>query len=266
MFRSTPVVKNIITLNIGVFILQYLTNGTLYDVSNWLSIHHYQADYFYPWQYFTYMFTHSGEMHLFLNMLPIIIFGPYLEKVFGQKKFLLFYLFMGLFSGIATNILHTYQVNHMLKTAHLVKANLNGESINDFVKIVNPAFFADHPEIYSLFMHYISQPKSLEHTNLGIELVDTITTSVLKKPLIGASGAIFALLIAAALYLPNKQLPLIPIPFKWLVLIFVIIEFRNVDQASFSNYITHFIHLSGMFFALLFYMISKRKGFNTSQT
>jgi len=266
MFGSAPVVKNIIILNIGVFILQHLTNGSSYDVSNLLSLHDYRAEYFYPWQYLTYMFTHVSKTHFFFNMIPLIILGPSLEKLLGQKKFLLFYLLVGLGAGVATNILHSYQINQVLQSAELIKSNLNAEGIHEFVKITNPTFFANNLDFYELFKRYISQPHNAQLIEEAHGLIDEVINSIINKPLLGSSGAVYGILVAAALYLPNKQLPVIPIKFKWLVLFYLIMEFRNAEKLILSGSFSHFIHLSGMLFALLFYIIWKRKGFNTSQT
>lgn len=265
MLRSSPVVKNIIGLNIGIFLLQYLTNGTFYDVTRWLSLYDYRATYWGPWQYITHMFVHSGWQHLFFNMLPIFILGPYLEKVMGQRRFLTFYLSIGFFAGLATNLLHSYEINHIIESATTVKNNLNGENVFQFVKTVRPNFFNINPNAHETFLNYIDTPYDLELAQYVTKIIDEIANSVTNMPMMGASGAVFGVLMAAALYFPNMPLILFPIPIpiklKWLVMFYAFTEFYAGVKPIPGDNVAHFAHLSGMLFALIYYLIWKRKGF-----
>jgi membrane associated rhomboid family serine protease len=269
MFGSTPVVKNIVSLNIGIFILQYLTNGTAYDATRWLSLYDYRADYFYPWQYISHMFVHSGFTHIFFNMLPVVILGPYLEKLLGQKRFLIFYLSVGALAGLATNLLHTYEINQIVNAASGVKGNLNGENVFNFIKTVNPNYFAHHEEAYQTFMQYINSQDNINLIKSVISIVDDAVHDITNMPMMGASGAVFGVLMGAALYFPNMNLILFPIPIpiklKWLVLFYAITEFWAGVKPIPGDNVAHFAHLSGMLFALMFYIIWKRKGLNTQR-
>lgn len=94
MFNTlTPVVKNLIILNVGLFLLQVLTGSW---VTEMLSLHDPRVSDFRPFQVFTHMFLHGGLLHLFFNMLWLVFMGPMIERMFGDKKFLFFYIFTGL--------------------------------------------------------------------------------------------------------------------------------------------------------------------------
>jgi membrane associated rhomboid family serine protease len=109
MFRISPVVKNLILINIAVFIGMIAAPkldfgychfpGTLDYISGYLSMWNVRTDCFKPYQLFTYMFVHSGLGHIFFNMLMLAFFGPILEEYLGQGKFLLLYMICGIGAG-----------------------------------------------------------------------------------------------------------------------------------------------------------------------
>ena len=97
MVRLTAVVRNLIFVNVIVFILQKILPG-LGDLLPLYSVH--RTEYFKPYQLFTYMFCHADFFHIFFNMLMLSFFGPILEEFWGQKRFLLFYIIAGIGAGI----------------------------------------------------------------------------------------------------------------------------------------------------------------------
>jgi membrane associated rhomboid family serine protease len=98
--RTAPVVFNLIIINVLVFIAQQVfdtPNG--FSLSDKLAIHGYRSDFFEPYQLVTNMFAHGGVGHIFFNMFNLYIFGTWLERVWGPKRFLIFYLVCGLVAG-----------------------------------------------------------------------------------------------------------------------------------------------------------------------
>jgi membrane associated rhomboid family serine protease len=96
MLRLSPVVKNLIIINVIVFVFQSILPG----VTELLSLFNVSTPYFRPYQLFTYMFCHGGFMHIFFNMLMLVFFGPILEEFWGAKKFIIFYTVCGVGAGI----------------------------------------------------------------------------------------------------------------------------------------------------------------------
>jgi membrane associated rhomboid family serine protease len=96
MLRLSPVVRNLIFINVIVFILQNILPG----VTQWLPLYNLDTQLFRPFQLFTYMFCHGDFFHIFFNMLLLTFFGPILEEFWGQKKFLIFYTIAGIGAGI----------------------------------------------------------------------------------------------------------------------------------------------------------------------
>jgi membrane associated rhomboid family serine protease len=100
--RQSPVVFNLIMINIVVYLTQMVFDkGREQIVSGKLAIHHYSSDYFEPYQIVTNMFAHGSIPHLVFNMFALYTFGVWLERVWGPKRFLIFYLTCGIVAGLA---------------------------------------------------------------------------------------------------------------------------------------------------------------------
>jgi membrane associated rhomboid family serine protease len=98
--RTTPVVLNLIIINALVFAAQLFLDDSLH-VTEYLALYPYNSGFFKPYQLVTHMFTHGGFMHILFNMYALWMFGAVLERVWGPKKFLIFYLVCGLAAGVA---------------------------------------------------------------------------------------------------------------------------------------------------------------------
>ncbi|HEY9489802.1 MAG TPA: rhomboid family intramembrane serine protease [Chryseosolibacter sp.] len=96
MFRLTPIVRNLIIINVVIFIIQTV----IPPVTEWLALFNVRSAYFKPYQLFTYMFCHANFFHIFFNMLLLAFFGPILEDFWDQKQFLLFYIVSGIGAAV----------------------------------------------------------------------------------------------------------------------------------------------------------------------
>ncbi len=99
--RTTPVVFNLLIINVLVFLLQMFINSPEFSVSRFVALYPYNSPAFAPYQLVTHMFAHAGWSHIIFNMLGLWMFGTMLERIWGPKKFLFFYLACGLAAGIA---------------------------------------------------------------------------------------------------------------------------------------------------------------------
>ena len=101
--RTTPIVLNLIIINALVFLAQSVFGGMekLNRVNDLFALHHYKSTEFRPYQLGTHMFMHGGIFHLLFNMLALWMFGTMIEKVWGPKRFLIFYLVCGLGAALA---------------------------------------------------------------------------------------------------------------------------------------------------------------------
>jgi membrane associated rhomboid family serine protease len=95
MVNLTPAVRNLIIINVVVFILQNMA-----PITGWLALYNIHTEGFRPYQLFTYMFCHADFFHIFFNMLMLVFFGPILEEFWGQTRFVMFYTICGVGAGI----------------------------------------------------------------------------------------------------------------------------------------------------------------------
>ncbi len=119
--RTTPVVLNLIIINALVYFTQVAFGGNdpYADVNSLFGLHHYKSEVFRPYQLVTHMFMHGGIFHLLFNMLGLWMFGTNVERVWGPKKFLIFYLICGLGAALAQMGSYTFdfwQLDHLQLT------------------------------------------------------------------------------------------------------------------------------------------------------
>ena len=100
MQKTTPIVLNLIIINALVFVAQMILDKTS-ELTGYIALYSYQSELFRPYQLVTHMFAHAGFMHILFNMYALWMFGSVLERVWGAKKFLIFYLVCGLAAGVA---------------------------------------------------------------------------------------------------------------------------------------------------------------------
>jgi len=226
-FGMPPVVKNLIFINI-IMLLAYYTVGSVFDIdlNRMLGLYFPKSEQFKPIQIITHMFMHSGILHLFFNMFALYMFGTVLEQVWGPKRFLIFYFVCGLGAALTHESVIAFQYSHL---AHSLS-----------------------PENLQLVLNegtaYFNQGKVF--TDPGMENLQIL----LNTPTVGASGAIFGVLLAFGVLFPNTQLmfifPPIPIKAKYFVMIYGGIElFMAITQPG-AN-IAHAAHLGGMLFGYL---------------
>ena len=188
-----PAVKNLLIINIIVFLGTELIGDPMYQLFALFPI---GSRFFRWWQFITHMFMHGNFMHIFFNMWSLFVFGPLLERLWGSKKFLIFYFVCGLGAALCHELVQ------------------------------------------------LTQPLS-------------------NIPTVGASGAIYGLLLGFGMLYPNYVLTLVFPPVslkaKWFVIIFAGIELLTGILGT-NDGVAHFAHLGGMLFGLILILIWKKKG------
>lgn len=122
--RTTPVVLNLIIINVLVYFAQKAFGGSapLNSVNDLFALHHYKSEVFRPYQVVTHMFMHGGFFHLLFNMLALWMFGTMVERVWGPKRFLIFYLICGLVAALTQMTSYAFdywQIDQMLLSAEM---------------------------------------------------------------------------------------------------------------------------------------------------
>ena len=226
-FSLPPVVKNIILINVLMLLVDFAAKSVFgIDLTMVLGLYFPKSEQFMPVQIVTHMFMHGGFWHIFFNMYALYIFGQVLENVWGPKRFFIYYIICGLGAALTHETVIAYQY------AHLVQS-LDPDSLqtvlNEGTALFRQSQLFTDPDMQKLQL-------------------------LLNTPTVGASGAVFGILLAFGVLFPNTQLmlllPPIPIKAKYFVLIYGGIElFMAVTQPG-SN-IAHAAHLGGMLFGYL---------------
>jgi membrane associated rhomboid family serine protease len=233
-FGMPPVVKNLIFINI-LMLLAYYAVGSVFDINlnRTLGLYFPLSEQFKPIQIVTHMFLHGGIFHLFFNMYALYMFGQVLEQVWGPKRFLIYYFVCGLGAAFIHESVIAFQYYHFLQT--ITPENLQ-LVINEGTAYFNQGKVFTDPNMESLQI-------------------------LLNTPTVGASGAIFGVLLAFGVLFPNTQLmliiPPIPIKAKYIVMIFGGIELYLAITQPGAN-IAHAAHLGGMLFGYILIRIWRK--------
>jgi membrane associated rhomboid family serine protease len=180
------------------------------DLTQLLGLHFFLASEFQIYQFFTYMFLHGGFTHIFFNMFALWMFGSVIERVWGPKKFIFYYIVCGIGAGITQELVQyaTYTI----------------EGISAY--------------------QYVNAGGVQMTTDAYINLWTTI----------GASGAVYGILLAFGMIFPNERLFIIPFPFpikaKWLIVGYIAIELFSAMTGP-GDGVAHMAHLGGMLFGFL---------------
>ena len=223
-----PVIKNLLIINVLVFLADQVISMRLgIDIGNWLALHNFKSTFFGPIQLVTYMFMHGNVTHIFFNMFALVMFGRVLEQVWGGKRFLIFYLVTGIGAALC-------QMCVMAIDTHMLMSSLSPETVDAVMK-----------NGYDI----LTQGKNYADPTLGR------LNLVLNTPTVGASGAVFGVLLAFGMMFPNVKLmlifPPIPIKAKWFVLGYGLIELMAIIVPAANDNVAHFAHLGGMLFGFL---------------
>ncbi len=249
--RVTPIVRNLLIINVALYFISSFMNLNL---TEYLSLRNIHSEYFMPIQFFTYMFLHGSTWHLLSNMFGLFIFGPLLEQFWGPKRFLIFYLVTGIGAGVLYSGINYFETNSLANTIEHYESQ---PSPAEFKYILEKKVGIKIGQLNEAnqFYYYVDQPEDDASINWSIQILHAALIREINTPMIGASGAIFGILLAFGMLFPNTTLmllfPPIPIKAKYFVAIYGIFElFSGIQKAPGDN-VAHFAHLSGMLVAFI---------------
>ena len=248
-----PVVKNLIIINILFFIATFVLSNIDIDLVAYFGMHYPGSPKFMLHQIVTYMFMHGGIAHIFFNMFALFMFGRVLESVWGPKRFLIYYFV----TGIGAIAIHTF-VNYIEISSiqNAITTFQNTPSPDVLEKFVNKNLPNASPYVRDFIMAWYNDPANQVYAGEGLNIMQRILELKVNIPTVGASGAVFGILLAFGMLFPNTQLmllfPPIPIRAKYFVIGYGLLELYLGFSHSGGN-IAHFAHLGGMLFG--FFMI-----------
>jgi len=235
--NMAPVVKNLLIINLICFLPNLLPNGRIAELEAFYGgAHYFASPVFKLWQPITYMFLHGGFAHIFFNMFALVSFGSLLEQTMGSKRFFNFYFICGL-GGIALQMLVQAVEVHMASGGIAVPG----------VTALNVAA----TDSSSPFLAY------------GMPAAQKLY-DVYNGTMVGASGAIFGLLVAFGMLFPNLELMImfipIPVKAKYIVPVYIVVELVLGFGQFAGDSVAHFAHLGG---ALLGFIVIKWWGYRS---
>ena len=242
--RNTPkIIIHLLIINIIFFIGTRISGPISND---FLALHYFQNDKFLFTQLFTHLFMHGNEAHLFFNMFGLWMFGSTLANIWGTSKFLFFYISSGF--GAAIVQMTAYYLNIESVTSEILSYGFSSEIISDMLSTgsANTRIF-----------DYVAQSR--------LESMYSDFNSVM----VGASGAIYGVLVAFTFMFPNSKLmllfPPIPVKAKYLIPIIILGDlFFGFTSASIGP-IAHFAHIGGAITGLLMMWYWKKNQFNKNR-
>ena len=194
-------------------------------------------------QYVTHMFMHGSFAHILFNMYGLWAFGTPLEQMWGKKKFIFFYFSAGLGAGIIYTLVNYYQFNNIYEL--FVNAGLNPSEI---LSILKSGTTNDARVVTAISQEQFNDITSLYNT-----------------PAVGASGAIYGVLVAFGLYFKDAKLALIffpvPIAAKYFIPVMILGDlFFGMTKYSVGN-VAHFAHIGGALIGFLIAWYWKKNQF-----
>jgi len=227
MSKIPAITKNILIINVLMYVAVWVFGSRGIDLDRYLGLHYFMSPDFNVAQLLTYMFMHGSFMHLACNMFAVWMFGCVLENVWGQKRFLTYYIVCGIGAGL---------IQELVTGVH-------------FQMIVSGVPQDALSTIYS-------QGAGLLHK--GMNYVDPTLASInstLNGSTVGASGAVFAILLGFGMLFPNERIFIFPLPVpikaKWFVLGYAAVELFLGLANNPSDNVAHFAHLGGMLFGYI---------------
>ena len=229
--RSIPeTIKQLIIINVIFYFGSQFIGNLGYDI---LALHYYENDKFLISQFITHMFMHGSPSHILFNMFGLWMFGSPLEQMWGRQKFLFFYIFCGLGAALLQMLVYYSQIQNLYQVIELNKLSLSDPQ---------------------LILNYMSER---DYSN---------AITAFNSVMVGASGAIYGVLVAFAFSFPNSKLMLLFLPFpikaKFFVPLLILIDlFFGISSFSVGP-IAHFAHVGGAIIGLIMVLYWRKNQFN----
>lgn len=215
-----PVTLNLLIITVICYIAQVLLGNAGIDVTNYLGLHFFKADSFYPHQLITYIFMHGGVTHLFFNMFAVFMLGRTLELVWGPKRYLFYYIITGIGAGVAQELVWFFELRDIV-----LNTDINSIDIGKTI--------LDRADFFDIFV--------------------TVGASGSVFGILVAFGMFFP--NAELMIIPIP----VPIKAKYFVILYGLLElFLGVSNAAGDN-VAHFAHLGGLLTGFIIVLYWKRQ-------
>lgn len=238
MNHIPPVTKNLLIINTLMFMGMIVAESYQYDLNQFLGLHFILSDHFNLSQLITYMFMHGSFSHLFFNMFAVWMFGRILEQVWGSERFLFYYMVCGIGAGLIQELvtgISYYTLQSGLPADVVTQIQQEGANILQ---------------------------RSMNYTDPILGSLN----ATLNGFTVGASGAVYAILLAFGMTFPNQPMFVFPLPMpikaKYFVIGYALIELFSGLSNNPGDNVAHFAHLGGMIFGFIIILYWRNKNKN----
>lgn len=269
-FNILPVVvKNLLIINGIMLLAETVFEKQLgFSFNQTMGLYYPLSEYFKPWQYITHLFLHGSFIHLLFNMWLLWMLGNTLENYWGSKRFLVYYLVTGIGAAIIHNLSVGYEV---MQLSNEIASYANAPNVDDFIILMKQHLMYVPADTLGQINQFINSWEMMPGNNAmgeeSVQWANLLVTQKMNIPVIGASGAVYGVLLAFGMLFPNSIIYLyfaIPIKAKYLVIILGLIELYAGFASNPGDNVAHFAHLGGMlfgFFLIRYWNRSKRDHF-----
>lgn len=260
------VVKNLLIINGLCFLANLILESRFnFSLNETLGLYYPESKFFKPVQLISHVFMHGSFMHLFFNMFSLWMFGSVLENFWGPKRFFIYY-FVTAFGAAALHLgVNAFEI-YRLRSA--IEVYASSPNVSDFILFIQDHKTLINPDLYdrltNFYREWQLQPDNADALKQSTEILNSFVYAKMNVPVVGASGAVFGLLLAFGMLFPNTQLMMIflpiPIKAKYFVMIYGGLELFQGISNNPSDNVAHFAHLGGMLFGFILIKIWQKNG------
>jgi membrane associated rhomboid family serine protease len=247
MFFLSPVVKNLLIINLVMFLIPQVVLSNPNQFVEFFGLRYVLSPSFSPSQILSYSLVHASWSHLFSNMFGLFVFGPILETRLGTQKFLLFYFITAMGAGLIYSLIHFFEVYPFVLEAREYLQNPDPEK---FAQLLSSHAKQTYQSNLVLIDEFARNPQNPFLQNSTQKLVQSLVTMREEIPMVGASGAVFGVMLGFGYLFPNLQMmllfPPIPIKAKYLVGFYAIFALYSAIEKVPGDNVAHYAHLGGM--------------------
>ncbi len=256
-----PVVKNLLIINGIMFLATIVFQSSMQiELTEYLGLYYFQSDKFKIWQFVTHLFMHGGIGHIFSNMLALWMFGAVLENYWGSKRFFQYYILTGLGAALLHTFVNYVEINPLQQAIETYSANPTLPNFQSFISDHVPDVYKQ--DFFSVADAWQQAPQSLQGRKESVGIANELLKIKMDIPTVGASGAVFGLLLAFGMLFPNAMIYLyffFPLKAKYFVILYGLFELYSGFANNPNDNVAHFAHLGGMLIGFILLKIWRIK-------
>ncbi len=244
--KLSPGVLSLLIANVVMFIVTYMVPGQKEFLLRWLALYFPQNDQFEVWQLVTNMFMHGGPAHIFFNMFALVSFGSILEFRWGIRRLLTFYFIAGVGASLIYTLVNVYKFSSI--QSDFLALGVSSETIQALLRTGS----ASDALTDQLGLETLREFYSLYHVSA-----------------VGASGAIYGVLVAFGILYPSAKLSLVffpvPVAAKYFIPGILCLDLFSgfTGFSLFGGGIAHFAHIGGAIIGFLMMLLWRKNNQRT---